>query len=60
MFEISLISVEKKTQKRRIDLLLDAAVLSQQQVQPTNQRGTCRVKALLPANQNQAFLNEVE
>ena len=55
MLEISVI--EKKF-KRRIDLVL--AVLSQQQVQPTNQRATCRVSALLPANQNQAFLNKVE
>ena len=43
----------------RIDLLLDDAVLSQQQVQPTSQWATCRVNALLPANQNQAFLHKV-
>ena len=49
-----------KKYKRRIDLLFDDAVLSQQQVQPTSQRATCRFNALLPANQNQAFLNEVE
>ena len=54
MFEISV--VEKKY-KRRIDLLFDDAVLSQQQVQPTSQRATY---ALLPANQKQAFLNKVE
>ena len=46
-----------KKYKRRIDLLFDDAVLSQQQVEPTSQRATCRVNALLPANQNQAFLN---
>jgi hypothetical protein len=49
-----------KKYKRRIDLLFDDAVLSQQQVEPTSQRATCRVNALLPANQNQAFLKEVE
>ena len=57
MFEISVI---EKRYKRRIDLLFDDAVLSQQQVQPTSQRATCRVNALLPANQNQAFVNKVE
>ena len=54
------ISVIEKKYKRCIDQLLDAAVLSQQQVQPTSQQATCRVNALLPANQNQAFLNKVE
>jgi hypothetical protein len=43
-----------------MDLLFDYAVLSQQQVQPTSQRATCQVNALLPANQNQAFLNKEE
>jgi hypothetical protein len=43
-----------------IDLLFDDAVLSQPQVEPTSQRASCRVNALLPANQNEAFLNEVE
>ena len=52
--------IRKKKYKRRIDLVSDDAVISQQQVQPTNQRATCRVTALLPANQNQAFLNEVD
>jgi hypothetical protein len=49
-----------KKYKRRIDLLFDDAVLGQQQVQPTSQPATFRVNALLPANQNKAFLNEVE
>jgi hypothetical protein len=49
-----------KKYKRRIDLLFDDIVLSQQQVEPSSQRTTCRVNVLLPANQNQAFLNEVE
>ena len=57
MFEISVI---EKKYKRRIDLVFDDAVLSQQQVQPTSQRTACWVNALLPANQNQAFLSEVE
>jgi hypothetical protein len=46
--------------KQRVDLLFDDAVFSQQQVEPTTQRATCRVNALLPANQNRAFLNEAE
>ena len=49
MFEISVI--EKKS-KWRIDLIFDDAVLKQW--------ATCRVNALLPANQNQALLNKVE
>ena len=51
-----------KKYKRRIDLPLDFFFwgIYQQQVQPTSQRATCRVNALFPANQNQAFLNEVE
>ena len=57
MFEISVIEIKYK---RRIDLLFDDTVLSQQQVQTTSQRATYRVKPLLPANQNQAFLNKVE
>ena len=49
-----------KKYKLRIDLLFDDAVLSQPQVEPTSQRASCRVNALLQANQNQACLNEVE
>ena len=49
-----------KKYKQRIDLLFHDAVLSQQQVQPTSQRATGRVNALLPANQNQACLNQIE
>ena len=63
MFDISLIGEKKeRKKKRRIDLLFDDAVLSQQLVQPASQRATCRVNArqVLPANQIQAFLNKVE
>ena len=38
---------------------LPKKLASQQQVQRTSQRATCQVNAPLPANQNQAFLNEV-
>ena len=55
MFEMYVI---EKKYKWRIDLQFDDAVLSQQQVQPTNQQATCRVNALLPANHIQALLKE--
>ena len=57
MFEIS---VTEKKYKQSIDLLFDDAALSRQQVQPTSQRATGQVNALLPANHNQAFLNKVQ
>ena len=60
MYRLTLVDFRHILYKWRIDLLFDDAVLSQQQVQPTSQRATCRFNALLPANQNQAFLNEVE
>jgi hypothetical protein len=55
IFDISVI--EKNTSGVLIYFLMTLAVVSKQQVQPTSQGATCRVNALLPANQNQAFLN---
>jgi hypothetical protein len=45
-----------KKYKQRSDLLFDDDVLSQQQVEPTSQRATCRFNVLLQASQSESSI----